>query len=47
MRLTYRRLKGEYILGGRGGFRECPTVAYGCLNEGIFLEGGVDYGSPT
>ena len=37
--LTYGCLKGEYILGGRGGFRECPTVAY------IFWEGGVDYGS--
>ena len=28
-----------------GGFRECPTVAYGCLKEGIFWEGGVDYWS--
>ena len=32
-------------MGGRGGFRECPTVAYGCLKEGIVWEGGVDYGS--
>ena len=29
----------------RGGFRKCPTIAYGCLKEGIFWEGGVDYGS--
>ena len=25
--LPYRCLKEEYILAGRGGFRECPTVA--------------------
>ena len=37
--------RGVYILGGMGGFRECPTVAYGCLKEGIFWEGGVDYWS--
>ena len=42
--LAYRCLKEEYILGGWVGFRECPTVAYGCLKEGIFWEGGVDYG---
>ena len=27
-RLAYICLKGEYIMEGRGGFRECPTVAY-------------------
>ena len=43
----YRYLKEESILGGRGGFRECPTVTYGCLKEGIFWEGRVDYGSVT
>ena len=38
---AYRCLKGEYILGGRGGFRECPTVAYGCLKEGgPYIPGG-------
>ena len=36
--------RGVYI-GREGGFRECPTVAYGYLKEGIFWEGEVDYGS--
>ena len=45
-RLAYRYLKWEYIFWpGRVGFRECPTVAYGCLKGGIFWEGGVDFGS--
>ena len=45
-RLAYRCLKGEYILGGRGGFRECPRPqSHICLKEGIFwCEGGVDSG---
>ena len=33
-------------MGGRGGFGSVPqSHMHGCLKEGIFWEGGVDYGS--